>query len=422
MITPDDLAALTPTLASLGWDDDLERWAEATRSGLASNSEEPDDTSDGPEDSHQKAAPETIRGRLARVSRGFSVVFTGGDAVLAASSSARVDLDDEPATGDFVLITDDPADGPAIAAVAPRRSALSRRAPGRVPTPQVLAANIDVVLIMHGLDREINLRRLERQLVVSWDSGAQPVIVLTKSDMISRAADPASAAQAVDELIAQVQTIAPGVEVVAVSTTEGVGLSQVSEFFRPNRTAALLGLSGVGKSTLVNAISNGMVQLTGEVRANDRRGRHTTVTRDLIPLPDGGFMIDTPGVREIGLWQAERGMELTFPEIAAAAARCRFGNCEHDQEPGCEVQAGLANGSIPQRRVDHWRDLVAELELQNTQLTDFARRSESRDRADAEDARDNVRSNKRSKKRSGSSRSRGRSGKQSGGGPKHHRR
>ncbi|MCP3991862.1 MAG: ribosome small subunit-dependent GTPase A [Actinomycetia bacterium] len=367
--TIDDLVELTPDLASLGWNEELDAWADETviRTGIG--------TSEG----------EVVRGRIARVSRGFSLVFTGGAALLAASGSNRAVLDLVPATGDFVVVRNDPEDGPSIAAIAPRRSALQRRAPGRVPEAQVLAANADTVFVMHGLDRDMNLRRIERMLVVSWDSGAEPVVVLTKADL-----DPD-----VSATLEQVQTISAGVEVLAISTVADRDLDRVQSLLDDNQSVALLGPSGVGKSTLVNFLSDGVVQLTGEVRAADHRGRHTTVTRDLIPLPGGGFIIDAPGIREIGLWQAYDGLAKAFPEIAEAAASCRFADCDHVQEPGCGVTAAMADGAIVERRLQHWRELSAELELQETQLTEFARRAESRNRADAEDQRDRTRSNRK---------------------------
>ncbi|MGI9596929.1 MAG: ribosome small subunit-dependent GTPase A [Acidimicrobiales bacterium] len=361
----DDLAQLTPDLETLGWDGELDEWS----SRIAA------------------VEGETARGRIARVSRGFSLVFTGGDAVLAASGSTRTRADLVPATGDYVIVTDDPEDGPSLAAIAPRRSALTRRAAGRIPEPQVLAANIDDVFVMQGLDREINLRRIERQLVVAWDSGAEPIVVLTKADQSD---DPGRA-------VAEVEAIAPGVSVITTSTVTGDGIATIADRVTAGRTVALMGLSGIGKSTLVNELTDGVVQRTGEVRAADHRGRHTTVTRDLIPIPGGGFIIDTPGIREIGLWQAHEGMAKAFPEISGEVEHCRFADCEHINEPGCAVRAAVADGLIPERRLEHWRDLMAELALQETQLEEYARRSESRDRADAERRRDSERPNKRSR-------------------------
>lgn len=335
---------------------------------------------------------ESVNGRVARVSRGFSLVFTGGDAVLAASDSTRTRTELVPATGDYVVVQDSEADGPHILDIAPRSTALTRRAPGRVPEPQVLATNIDSVFVMHGLDRPTNLRRIERQLVVAWESGATPVIVLTKSDQVSDT----------DELrgtVEEVAAVAPGVSTLAVSMVTGEGMDDVEARIPEGSTVALMGLSGIGKSTLVNLLSGGQVQRTGEVRAADRRGRHTTVTRDLIPIPGRGHIIDTPGIREIGLWQAYDGLALAFPEIAEAAAQCRFADCAHDAEPGCGVQDGLASGVIAERRLDHWRELAAELELQESQLEEFARRAESRDRADANRRRDSERPNRRSRRK-----------------------
>lgn len=375
----DDLAQLTPDLATLGWDAEIEEWARDELALLEQDSAEAG--------SETEPGGVLARGRLARVSRGFSLVFTGGDAVLAASGSMRTRSGLAPATGDYVIVVDDPEDGPSLAAIAPRKSELTRRAAGRIPEPQVLASNIDDVFVMQGLDREINLRRIERQLVVSWDGGAEPVVVLTKSDQID---DP-------DRAVDEVREIAPGVDVVAVSTVDGRGLDAIAKRVSKGRTVALMGLSGIGKSTLVNELTDGVVQRTGEVRAADQRGRHTTVTRDLIPLPSGGFIIDTPGIREIGLWQSYEGMAKTFPEIAGEVDQCRFADCDHENEPGCAVQAALADGLIPERRLEHWRDLMGELELQEEQLEQYARRSESRDRADAERRRDSERPNKRSR-------------------------
>lgn len=397
----DDLVRLTPDLASLGWGDDLDTWAAET--------------------AREEGLADARPGRIAQVSRGWSLVFTGGDAVLAASASIRSQADVDPATGDFVLLVDqeaagadvtpadeadgddeDPEDGPVaddvlvLAAIAPRRSALARRAAGRVPEAQILAANIDDVFVMHGLDRDLNLRRIERQLVVAWDSGAEPVVVLTKADTCD---DP-------DAVVDEVRAVSPGVEVLAVSVTSGRDLDRIAARVARGRTVAMLGLSGIGKSTLVNALTGGVVQRTGEVRATDRRGRHTTVTRDLIPVPDGGFLIDTPGIREIGLWQAYEGLDRTFPEIAGEVTHCRFADCEHRGEPGCAVQVAVADGLIPERRLEHWRDLQAELALQEEQLEEFARRSESRDRAEAERRRDDERPNTKRRSKAGNRRKR----------------
>lgn len=353
-----------PSLAELGWTKRHQTWADGIEHDFC--------------------------GRIARTSRGFCVVFTGDEPVLAASSSIRADLGFAPATGDFVTVS--VVDGePVISGIAERSTELTRRAPGRVPEAQVLAANVDAVFVMHGLDRPINLRRLERQLVIVWQSGAVPVVLLTKADEVNHH----------EEAVQSIQAIAPGVEVLAISTITGRNIDAVRRHFTGTRTIALLGLSGIGKSTLINELSGGAVQRTAQVRATDKRGRHTTVTRDLIPLPGGGIGVDTPGIREIGLWQAYDGIDRTFAEIAEATRHCRFSDCEHQREPGCGVREARSNGLITERRLDHWRELVAELDLQEEQLEDFRRRSEHRDRAEVDRKQNAERPQKAGKRRSG---------------------
>ncbi len=363
----DDLAVLSPTLVSLGWDDRCEAWADKIS-----------ETSDS----------ELTRGRIARVSRGFSLVFTGGDAVLVNSSSERSDASTAPATGDYVLIGPDDEDAQIITAIAPRRTALIRRMPGRVPEPQILAANVDHVLVMHGLDRELNMRRMERQLVVAFDSGATPVIVLTKSDYEDELVEP------FEQTIERLGQAANGVEIITTSAKSGDGLDRLAELFSGHRTSVMLGLSGIGKSTLVNVLSDGVVQLTNEVRVTDRRGRHTTVTRDLIPFPGGGMIIDTPGIREIGLWQAHAGLEAAFSDLSGGAHHCRFADCQHNKEPNCGVQEIIAAGQSTPERLEHWMSLQAELAEQDEQLEEFTRRNESRLRARAEDKQNKQRPKK----------------------------
>jgi ribosome biogenesis GTPase len=245
-----------------------------------------------------------------------------------------------PAVGDWVVI--EPSDdGPAvIVEILPRRSEFVRRRAGTEDEEQVVAANVDVALLMSSLNQDFNPRRIERYLVAARDSGAKPVVVLTKSDLI----DDAVAA------VAAVEEVAAGADVVAVSSVDGEGLERLREFLVPGRTVALLGSSGVGKSTLVNTLAGQELLRTQEVRELDDRGRHTTTHREIFLLPDGALMLDTPGMRELGLVEADDGLEETFEDVAEIAGRCRFRDCQHVNEPGCAVREALQSGDLlPQR-------------------------------------------------------------------------
>jgi ribosome biogenesis GTPase len=320
------------------------------------------------------------------------VVFVGdNNVVTATSASIRTRTGMAPGTGDFVTIrADEENDGEyLISAIASRRTALTRRAPGRIPEPQILAANVDDVFVMQGMDRPVNFPRLERLLVIAWASGAEPVVLLTKSDQID---DPDAAVKAI-------QAIAPGVQCLAISTHTGRNIEAVQERIYGTRTVALIGLSGIGKSTLVNTLSGGEVQRIAKVRAVDRRGRHTTVTRDLIPLPGGGIVIDTPGIREIAPWDARQGLAKTFPLIAEASSQCQFVDCSHEREPDCAVRRLTRERVVNKRRVDHYLKLQAELDEQDLQRVEFERRARGRAKVSAEERSEKAdrRGNKRPK-------------------------
>ena len=305
--------------------------------------------------------------RVARADRDRWMVFAGSCADAAtqpAVVSGRFRHDatgpaDFPAVGDWVAVA--AGDPCVIHAVLPRGSAFRRLAPGRETVEQVIAANVDVVFLVAGLDGDFNPRRIERYVAAVWESGAQPVVVLNKADVLSEG-------DALAERVAEVESIAIGVPVVALSAREGSGLEALAPHLVPGRTIALVGSSGVGKSTLVNALLGEDRQDTGAVRADDSRGRHTTTYRELIPLPGDVLLLDTPGMREFALWgggeedaPADGGLGAAFPEIDDLAASCRFGDCAHDLEPDCAIQAALADGTLDVERHASWRKLQREL-------------------------------------------------------------
>jgi ribosome biogenesis GTPase len=234
--------------------------------------------------------------------------------------------------------------------VLPRRTLFSRRAAGRREDQQPIAANIDLVFLVCGLDGDFNLRRLERYLILTLESGAAPVVVLNKSDLCDD----------LDVRLAETASVARDAPVVPASTRAPAGLDAVVAFLAPGRTVALLGSSGVGKSSIVNAILGEERLVTNEVRASDSRGRHTTTHRELMPLPKGGALIDTPGMRELQLWAGEDAVESAFDDIAAIAQDCRFRDCSHTSELGCAVARALAEGRIAQDRWQSYRKLLGE--------------------------------------------------------------
>ena len=255
--------------------------------------------------------------------------------------------------------------------VLPRRTQLRRRAPADYGAPfQVLAANVDVVLVATSLNRDLNVRRVERFLTAAWESGARPVVVLTKVDL---ARDPVEVAVAE----AQLEEVAAGVPVVATSAISGEGLDAVRAFLGPGRTVAVVGSSGVGKSTLANALLGEERLLVREFREDDARGRHTTVGRQLVALPGReGLLLDTPGLRELGLWDDGAGLDLAFADVARTAEACRFTDCGHESEPGCAVRAAVEDGTLHSDRFEGWRKLAREERFRALEMDAVARRAE----------------------------------------------
>jgi ribosome biogenesis GTPase len=275
-----------------------------------------------------------------------------------------------PSAGDWVWLGHNRVGEPAIVGVLPRTSELSRkRAYEASSEAQVLAANIDVVGVVVPVDRPLTHNRLERTLVAAWDSGATPLVIITKADL----------ADIADDVVGKVILQAAGVDVVTTSAEQGDGLDELLAHVLPGRTLVLLGPSGAGKSTLINALAGHDVQSTGDVRAADGRGRHTTTSRELVPLPNGAVLMDTPGVRGFGLFDADEGMGEMFGDLEELFGECRFSDCAHDQEPGCAVRAALEDETLDTRRWASYLKLQRELAALNRRHDAAARRAYQRE-------------------------------------------
>jgi ribosome biogenesis GTPase len=275
-----------------------------------------------------------------------------GDLLAGVAGKLAQTTGDYPVAGDWVAASLRPAEGAAtIHAVLPRSSAFVRKASGTGREAQVVAANADFALLTASLNADLSLRRLERYLATAWESRATPVVVLTKADLCDDVAGK----------VAEVEAIALGAAVHAVSAVSGLGLTALEAMVGPGRTAVLLGSSGAGKSTLVNALAGEAVMATQGIIAEGARGRHTTTHRELVRLPGGALLLDTPGMRELGLWDAEEGVAATFTDVEALALQCRFTDCGHANEPGCAVRAALEAGTLAPDRWEGWSKLQREL-------------------------------------------------------------
>jgi ribosome biogenesis GTPase len=299
-------------------------------------------------------------GRVLRADRGICTVvaadgvtrasLAGG--VLIASAGDPVNL---PGAGDWVVLRHWPDRRVTVECVLPRRTALIRRTADKDSGGQLLAANMDTVAVVEPIHPEPDDARIERLLALAWESGAKPLLVLTKSDTSS---DPGAVARQLAEL-------APGVPVVPVSVRRGLGVEQIRAYAGRGRTLALLGRSGAGKSTLVNALAGTAVMPVQQIRGADGKGRHTTAYRNLVLLPGGGAVLDTPGIRGVGLLDTAGGLDQAFADVTALAERCRFDDCAHGGEPGCAVAAALADGTLSPRRFASWRKLRHEVEVES---------------------------------------------------------
>ncbi|BCW49222.1 ribosome small subunit-dependent GTPase A [Arthrobacter sp. StoSoilB13] len=303
------------------------------------------------------------------------VVRLDRNRVLVASSSGLLHLPYPghglvPATGDWVWLGHNGAGEPSVVEVLPRHSALSRkRAFEASSEEQILGSNIDIVAVVVPVDRPLTHNRLERTLVAAWDSGATPLVVITKADLADLA----------DDVVGEVILQAAGVEVVTTSAEQGDGIEDLRQHIPDGATLVLLGPSGAGKSTLINALAGRDLQATGQVRASDGKGRHTTTSRELVPLAGGAVLMDTPGVRGFGLFDAEDGMEEMFGDLEGLFAGCRFADCSHQAEPGCAVLEALADGTLDERRWGSYLKLQRELAALNRKHDAAARRAYQRE-------------------------------------------
>lgn len=352
-------ASHSPSLVELGWDDD---WAAALAAG-------PD--------------PTLIPGRVSRIDRGVSTVVTAAGPVRVAAV-AELTL----AVGDWVTLDDDPiaAGRWALAGILPRRCAFRRAIDGPGARAQVVAANIDTVLLVDAIDGLLSVRHLERYVALAWQSGALPVVVITKADLASP--------EQVRQHLAAVAEVALGVAVHVLSAATGQGLDALDTYLAPGRTVALLGLSGAGKSTLVNQLAGDQRLATGAVR-NDGQGRHTTTHRELIAIPGGGLVIDTPGMRALSVAAAIEGVAQVFADIEELGSRCAFPDCSHTTEPGCAIVAAVAAGELSASRVASWRQLRSESPGEDPQVVRLRVVERKRQKATAKATRARSRATQR---------------------------
>lgn len=297
-------------------------------------------------------------GRVALEHKHIYRVYTEEGELLAEVAGkmryAAGGLEDFPAVGDWVVLQPRLEERKAtIHALVPRRTKFSRKTAGFTTEEQIVAANVDYVFLVTALNNDFNLRRIERYLIMAWESGAQPIILLSKADLC----------QDVDDKLTEVESIAFGVPVHVLSSYTQEGIDEVQAYLAPGVTVALLGSSGVGKSTLINCLYGAEIQKVNDIRAGDDRGKHTTTHRELVLLPEGGILIDTPGMRELQLWESEQGLSEIFQDIEELAASCYFTDCRHRSEPQCAVQEAIAAGRLPAERYTNYLKMQRELQF-----------------------------------------------------------
>jgi ribosome biogenesis GTPase len=301
----------------------------------------------------------------------YQVVGAAGELRAVASGRFRHEAVNDasafPAVGDWVAIEAGSSGETIIHAILPRRSALMRQASGKRTEAQVVGANLDVVFVVASLNADLNVRRLERYVTAAWESGAEPVVLLSKADLGGD----------VDGVLLAVGRVAAGAKVVIVSSFDGRGVDEVRAQIEAGRTVAFVGSSGVGKSTLLNRLAGEERALVREIREDDGRGRHTTTRRQLHLLPEGGLVLDTPGMRELSLWDGD-GLDQSFTDVDEIVALCRFGNCSHNGEPGCAIAAAMADGSLAIDRHESWRKLKRETAHHARRVDALAREEERR--------------------------------------------